>query len=62
MRPVCGCKHKYGGLIYQLQLLLGAHREKGEREREGREGERERDLGRVPGVRWDEDFQFPTSY
>jgi hypothetical protein len=35
-------------LIYQLQVLLGAHThtEKGEREKE----ERERDLGRVPGV------------
>jgi hypothetical protein len=29
-------------LIYHLQVLLGAHREK--------KGERERDLGRVPGV------------
>ncbi len=34
MRPVCGCKHKYGGLIYQLQLLLGAQRERRERGKE----------------------------
>lgn len=50
MRPVCGCKHKYGG---RFNLPAPASSRCTHTEREGREREkeeRERDLGRVPGV------------